>query len=241
MSIYPVWLDPEDTHYEFPYAENALTEPNGLLAIGGDLSPARIVSAYLQGIFPWYSEDQPILWWSPNPRAVLFPEKFKCSRSLNKLIRKNNFSVTFDKNFASVIEQCAKAPRNNQNGTWITDEMQQAYFSLYQAGIAHSVECWQDEQLVGGLYGLALGHVFFGESMFSYKNNASKLAFAHLIDELIKSHYALIDCQVTSEHLLSLGAEEIPRQNFLQLIEQHTAGFMSQGFWLDQNKFPEPI
>jgi leucyl/phenylalanyl-tRNA--protein transferase len=236
MSIYPVWLDPADSNYEFPYAENALTEPNGLLAIGGDLSPGRIVNAYLQGIFPWYSPDQPILWWSPDPRAVLFPEKFKCSSSLQKLIRKKQFTVTIDEDFESVIQYCAKTPRKDQNGTWITDEMQQAYIKLHQADIAHSVECWLDNQLVGGLYGLGLGNVFFGESMFSHKNNASKVAFAYLVDELQKSNYALIDCQVTSEHLLSLGAEEIPRKRFLELIRQHTPGRMGQQSWLDQPK-----
>ena len=236
MSIFPVWLDPEDTSYEFPNAENALTEPNGLLAIGGDLSPGRIVNAYLQGIFPWYSPDQPILWWSPNPRAVLFPEKFKCSRSLKKLINRKTFSTTIDADFASVIQHCAQVPRKDQNGTWITDEMMQAYIKLHQADIAHSVECWMDGQLVGGLYGLALGNVFFGESMFSHISNASKVAFAHLVDELRKSNYALIDCQVTTEHLLSLGAEEIPRKKFLRLIRQHTAGRMGQHGWLDRNE-----
>lgn len=236
MSIYPVWLDPTDSNYEFPSAENALTEPNGLLAIGGDLSPARIVNAYLQGIFPWYSPDQPILWWSPNPRAVLFPEKFKCSSSLQKLIRKKKFSTTIDKDFDSVIQHCAKTSRKDQNGTWITDEMHRAYIKLHQADIAHSVECWLDDQLVGGLYGLALGNVFFGESMFSHTSNASKVAFAHLVDELRKSNYALIDCQVTSGHLMSLGAEDISRKRFLELIRQHTAARMGQTSWLDQTE-----
>jgi len=236
MSIYPVWLDPEDTSYEFPSTENALVEPNGLLAIGGDLSPERIVNAYMQGIFPWYSPEQPILWWSPNPRAVLFPEKLKCSRSLKKLIQKKLFTVTIDKDFHSVIQHCAQTPRKEQNGTWITNEMQQAYIKLHQADIAHSVECWLGEQLVGGLYGLALGNVFFGESMFSHKSNASKVAFAHLVDELRKSNYALIDCQVTSNHLISLGAEEIPRKHFLDLIKRHTAGRMGQESWLEQTE-----
>lgn len=236
MSIYPVWLDPTDSNYEFPSAENALTEPNGLLAIGGDLSPARIVNAYLQGIFPWYSPDQPILWWSPNPRAVLFPEKFKCSSSLQKLIRKKKFSTTIDEDFDSVIQHCAKTSRKDQNGTWITDEMYRAYIKLHQADIAHSVECWLDDQLVGGLYGLALGNVFFGESMFSHTSNASKVAFAHLVDELRKSNYALIDCQVTSDHLTSLGAEDISRKRFLELIRQHTAARMGQTSWLDQTE-----
>ena len=224
MNQYPVWLEPEDNN--FPHPDNALTDPDGLLAIGGDLSPERIVMAYLNGIFPWYSPGQPILWWSPNPRAVLFPEKLHVSKSLKKIIRKKIFTTTINQAFEQVIYACAQTARKNQDGTWITNDMQQAYLNLHKLGIAHSAECWQNGQLVGGLYGIALGKVFFGESMFSQQNNASKVAFVHLLDELKKSNYALIDCQVTTDHLLSLGAEEIQRNQFLKLIAQHTRSFL---------------
>lgn len=226
MISYPVWLEPDDDQFQFPHPDNALTDPDGLLAVGGDLSPERIVSAYLQGIFPWYSHGQPILWWSPNPRAVLFPEKLHISKSLKKLIRQKKFITTIDQAFTEVIAHCAQTPRNAQDGTWITNEMQQAYIKLHKLGVAHSAECWLDGQLVGGLYGLALGKVFFGESMFSHHSNASKLAFVHLLDELTNSSYALVDCQVTTDHLLSLGAEEIPRSQFLKLVEQYTRPFL---------------
>ncbi len=226
MISYPVWLDPDDKQFQFPHPDNALTDPDGLLAAGGDLSPERIVSAYLQGIFPWYSDGQPILWWSPDPRAVLFPDKLHVSRSLKKLIRQKKYTTTIDQAFEQVIAHCAQTPRNAQDGTWITSEMQQAYSKLHKLGVAHSAECWLDGQLVGGLYGLALGKVFFGESMFSHRSNASKLAFVHLLDELTNSGYALVDCQVTTEHLLSLGAEEIPRSQFLKLVEQYTRPFL---------------
>ncbi|MDX2504879.1 MAG: leucyl/phenylalanyl-tRNA--protein transferase [Gammaproteobacteria bacterium] len=228
MSLYPVWLDPDDTHIEFPHPDHALTEPDGLLAVGGDLSPQRIVNAYLNGVFPWYSAGQPILWWSPNPRAVLFPEKLHVSRSLSKFIRKNVFTTTIDQAFEQVINFCAATSRKDQNGTWITDEMKQAYTLLHKIGLAHSTECWFGDQLVGGLYGIALGKVFFGESMFSHKTNASKVAFIHLLDELKKADYALIDCQVTTEHLLSLGAEEITRNQFLKLVKKHTLPFFDK-------------
>ncbi len=226
MNSYPLWLNPDDPHYEFPNPENALADPDGLLAVGGDLSPERIISAYLRGIFPWYSYGQPILWWSPNPRAVLFPEKLHISKSLKKIIRKKRFTTTMDQAFHQVIYSCAQTPRKDQDGTWITDDMQQAYLHLHQLGIAHSVECWLGDELVGGLYGLALGKVFFGESMFSHQSNASKVAFIHLLDELTKSGYALIDCQVTTDHLLSLGAEEIPRKQFLTLVKQYTRPYL---------------
>ena len=226
MSLYPIWLDPDSSNIEFPHPDHALTDPDGLLAVGGDLSVPRIINAYLNGIFPWYSGNQPILWWSPNPRAVLFPEKLHVSKSLKKCIRQSNFTTTIDQSFEQVIDYCAQTPRKNQDGTWITDEMKQAYINLHKAGIAQSAACWSGDQLVGGLYGLALGKVFFGESMFSHQTNASKVAFVHLVDELIKSDYALIDCQVTNDHLLSLGAEEIPRNQFLKLVEIHTRPFL---------------
>jgi leucyl/phenylalanyl-tRNA--protein transferase len=224
MKQHPVWLDPN--HYTpFPHPEQALSEPDGLLAVGGDLSAQRIINAYINGIFPWYSPGEPILWWSPNPRAVLFPKQLHVSKSLKKIIRQGVFTTTINQAFSQVISNCAQTPRNGQNGTWITDEMQQAYINLHNQGIAHSAECWQDGKLVGGLYGLSLGKVFFGESMFAHKSNASKVAFVHLVDELVKKHYAIIDCQVTTEHLLSLGAQEIPRIEFLQLLKQHTQSF----------------
>ena len=220
MNQYPAWL--KQDNYQFPHPDKALNDPDGLLAIGGDLSPERIISAYYNGIFPWYNHDQPILWWSPNPRAVLFAEKLHISRSLKKIIRKKVFTCSIDQAFKQVIFACAQSPRKDQDGTWITDGMQQAYINLHRMGIAHSAECWLDGELVGGLYGLSLGKVFFGESMFARQSNASKVAFVHLLDELIKDDYALIDCQVTTEHLLSLGAEEIPRDLFLKLLKQHT-------------------
>jgi len=226
MNPYPIWLDQDPDNIEFPNPRYALTEPDGLLAVGGDLSPQRIINAYLNGIFPWYSEGQPILWWSPNPRAVLFPEKLHVSKSLKKTIRQAVFTTTIDAAFEEVIHFCASTSRNDQDGTWITNDIEQAYITLHKAGIAHSAECWSQGKLVGGLYGLALGKVFFGESMFSHQSNASKVAFVHLLDELKKANYALIDCQVTTEHLLSLGAEEIPRDQFLKLVKKHTRLFL---------------
>lgn len=217
----PFWLDPNDGSYTFPPAEYALKEPNGLLAIGGDLSPRRILNAYRRGIFPWFNPGQPILWWSPDPRAVLFPEKLKVSRSLRRTIARDTFRITFDNAFAEVIKACAETPRRGQHGTWITDEMQQAYIRLHQLGYAHSAESWDDGQLVGGLYGMRLGDVFFGESMFSHRTDASKVAFVHLVRRLQREGVVVIDCQVTTDHLLSLGAEEIARTRFLTLLERH--------------------
>ena len=236
MNQQPVWLDNNPENIEFPHPDLALTEPDGLLAVGGDLSPQRIINAYMNGIFPWYSDGQPVLWWSPNPRAVLFPEKLHVSRSLQKVIRKGLYRTTLDQAFEQVIEHCAQTPRKDQDGTWITDEIAQAYIRLHQLGLAHSAECWLEDKLVGGLYGIALGRVFFGESMFSHRSNASKVAFVHLLDELKKADYALIDCQVTTKHLLSLGAEEIPRNQFLNLVKVHTRPFLNNNNnnWLAQ-------
>lgn len=202
---------------KFPDVELAFTEPNGLLAIGGDLSPQRLISAYQKGIFPWFNDDQPILWWSPNPRMVLYPEEFKLSRSLNKTLRKNLFQFSFDTAFEQVVFSCSQ-PRPKQPETWITEEMQQAYYALHQQGIAHSFETWLDGKLVGGLYGVAIGKVFFGESMFSFVSNASKAAFAESIKTLKSWGYELIDCQVESEHLASFGARNISRQEFSQQL-----------------------
>lgn len=209
----PFWLDSHTPAHVFPDVELALAEPDGLLAVGGDLSPDRLLSAYSQGIFPWFSGNQPILWWSPNPRAVLFPEDLKISRSLRKRIRKQEYSLSLDEAFEEVVRQCA-APRKDQDGTWITDEMRHAYGRLHEQGYAHSVEVWHQGDLVGGLYGIALGKVFFGESMFSRRSDASKLAFAYLVRQLQLWGYPLIDCQVSSAHLHSLGAVNIDRSEF---------------------------
>ncbi len=194
---------------------------DGLLAVGGDLSPKRLLLAYQSGIFPWYEEGQPILWWSPNPRMVLFPDKLKVSKSLQKTIRTKKFTVTFNKDFHSVIEQCAKAKRNGQTGTWITPEMQQAYRQLFEMGHVLSVEVWQEEKLVGGLYGVNLPDVgvYCGESMFSLVSDASKVGLYFLVEKLKKENYKLIDCQVYTSHLASLGAEEIPRITFVEYLK----------------------
>jgi leucyl/phenylalanyl-tRNA---protein transferase len=215
----PFWLEPDSDPARFPDPFYALNEPNGLLAVGGDLSPVRLLNAYRQGIFPWYSDGQPILWWSPNPRAVLFPEKLNISRSLRKKLRQQRFRITLDCDFAGVIDACSE-PRAEQGGTWITEEMKQAYIRLHEIGFAHSVECWEEDKLVGGLYGLSMGKVFFGESMFTRRSDASKIAFAHLVAQLKLWNFRLIDCQVESEHLTSLGAEPIPREQFLDLLDE---------------------
>lgn len=214
----PYWIDPGEISLEFPDVSLALREPDGLLAIGGDLSPERILYAYRHGIFPWYSDGQPILWWSPDPRTVLVPEKLKISTSLRKKLRSRRFSVTIDSAFAQVIRRCAE-PRPGAGGTWITGEMEAAYIRLHQLGHAHSVETWLDERLVGGLYGVSIGKVFFGESMFSRESDASKIAFAHLVRRVKSRGVSLIDCQVYTAHLASLGAEEIPRQSFVRQLE----------------------
>jgi leucyl/phenylalanyl-tRNA--protein transferase len=207
------FLDPERPDEPFPPVDQAEIEPNGLLAVGGDLSSARLLNAYRSGIFPWFSDDQPILWWSPDPRTVLYPERLKISRSLRKTLRNKPFRVTFDQAFAQVMLACS-APRKNGDGTWITMEMLAAYQELHRIGFAHSVEVWLEERLVGGLYGVALDRVFFGESMFSLERDASKVGLVHLIELLQVNGFRLIDCQVYSEHLISLGAEEISRSRF---------------------------
>lgn len=219
--ITPYWIDPTDDKAPFPDVELALREPDGLLAIGGGLSPKRLINAYTHGIFPWYSAGQPILWWSPDPRLVLYPAELRISRSLRKTLRRQSFDVTFDQAFAKVINACAE-PRPSQDGTWITPEMNKAYCQLHEMGLAHSVEAWHQGELLGGLYGVAIGQVFFGESMFSRRTDASKVAFAHLVRHLENWNYRLIDCQVKSTHLVSLGAREIPRRQFTQLLTQLT-------------------
>lgn len=204
---------------DFPPVERALTDPDGLLAIGGDLTPLRILGAYRRGIFPWYSEGQPILWWSPDPRCVIYPGGMNISRSLRKSMRNKNFRVSCDRAFADVIQACA-APRRGVRDTWITRDVSQAYQRLYDMGYGHSVECWQDGRLVGGLYGLAIGRIFFGESMFSRVTDASKTALAWLSAQLAAAGFGLIDCQVASGHLRQLGAELIPRRQFIDCLDK---------------------
>lgn len=204
---------------QFPHPSYA--EEDGLLAVGGDLSPDRLLLAYENGIFPWFNDDEEILWWSPDPRCVLFPKKLKVSKSMRGLINKQVFKVTFDQSFTKVIEACSSEPRKGQDGTWITTKMKNAYQKLHELGWAHSVEVWKEGQLVGGLYGLLIGKVFFGESMFSKESNASKYGFITWVRFLEEKGIELIDCQQTTKHLLSLGAEEIPRERFLELLEKH--------------------
>ena len=212
----PVFRLTEDLLFPPP----ALAAEDGLLAVGGDLNKDRILLAYSMGIFPWYSDGSPILWWSPDPRLVLTPEELKVSRSLSLVIKKGVFSVTMDTAFARVIRNCAEINRKGQQGTWITEEMIGAYIDLHSAGYAHSVESWDSGELVGGLYGIALGKAFFGESMFAIKSNASKVAFVALVKYLKKLNFSFIDCQVTTEHLKSLGAKEVERNKFLQMLKE---------------------
>lgn len=213
-------LDENNPAQPFPPLRKALREPNGLLAVGGCLSSERLVNAYRHGAFPWFSGDEPILWWSPNPRLVLFPEKLQISKRLAKTLRQKKFDVTSNQAFESVIEKCAEL-RADAEGTWISDDIQRAYSQLHREGIAHSFEAWRDGELVGGLYGVALGNVFFGESMFHTVSDASKVAFTHCVQHLQSLGVQLIDCQVHSEHLVSLGAEEISRAEFSKLLATH--------------------
>ena len=201
----------------FPPTDQALDTPQGLLAVGGDLSPTRLVNAYRHGIFPWYSDDQPILWWSPAPRCVIYPGAVHISRRLRRHYNQGHFSLAADRAFATVIEACA-APRRDQDETWITAEMKSAYIQLHEMGIAHSVEVYTGDELVGGIYGLALGNVFFGESMFSERENTSKIALVALCSQLQQWGFTLLDCQVSNSHLLRMGAEEISRQDFEQYL-----------------------
>ena len=214
------WLSPQDAPEWFPPLEQALEEPAGLLAAGGDLSPERLIAAYRNGIFPWYSPGQPVLWWSPDPRAVLFPEEFRCTRSLAKTLRNGGFTVSIDREFAGVIDGCA-APRTASPGTWITVEMRAAYLELHRLGCGHSIEVWSAGALVGGLYGVRLGGVFFGESMFSRERDASKVALARLVDLCRIEAIAVIDCQLSSRHLESLGSRLVPRSEFQALLREH--------------------
>ncbi|MEM7283548.1 MAG: leucyl/phenylalanyl-tRNA--protein transferase [Pseudomonadota bacterium] len=223
-------LLPTDPPDSFPPVDEIMDEPHGLLAAGGDLSSDRLLSAYRQGIFPWYEEGQPILWWCPDPRAVFYLDEFHVSRSLRKTIRQKKFSVTVDENFQGVIEGCAK-DRPGQEGTWITRAMKLAYIELHNLGHAHSVEVWRQNELVGGIYGVSIGKAFFGESMFSNATNASKVALDHLVQGLKGWDFGVIDCQMESQHLNSLGSRTISRKAFSGLLEDLCANPGPIGKW----------
>ncbi len=222
------WLESADA---FPPLELALSEPNGLLCAGGDLSPQRILQAYRHGIFPWYATGEPILWWSPDPRMVLFPAEIRISRSLRRDLRHGNYEIRLDSDFPAVIHACAKKKRKDQAGTWITAEMQTAYITLFELGFAHTVETWVNNTLVGGLYGLSVGRMFYGESMFSHASNASKIAIAHLARYLDAQDFGLIDCQMNTPHLASLGGREIPRSEFIHRLHELTTTPAPIGHW----------
>jgi len=208
-----------------------LADESGILAVGGDLTEERLLLAYSMGIFPWYSEGDPILWWSPDPRLILFPEEIKVSRSLKQTLNKGTFTITMDTAFESVIKECASVHHKNAGDTWITDEMIEAYVHLHHSGFAHSVESWFDDTLVGGLYGLSLGSAFFGESMYAKKSNASKVAFVRLIQQLVIWKFTLIDCQVATRHLKTFGAHDIPRTEFIKLLKRSLEGETRRGNW----------
>lgn len=222
------WLHPDDP--TFPPTATALTEPDGLLAAGGELSTPRLLNAYRRGIFPWFEHGQPILWWTPNPRTVIFPDALHISRSLRKVLRRNDFTLSADQAFEDVMLACAE-PRAGASGTWIGPTMIDAYCELHRLGYAHSIEVWKEGQLVGGLYGLALGRVFFGESMFSRADNASKVAFAHLAHHLVQWDFGLIDCQVANPHLSSLGAREVAREDFEKILVDYVDRPALMGPW----------
>lgn len=214
------WVKDNIIASDFPDINRALKEPDGLLAIGGDLRPERLIDAYSRGIFPWNNDGQPILWWSPEPRWVMFPDRIRISRSLIKVLNKKCFSITFNRYFQSVIKMCA-APRKDCEDTWITGDILNSFNQLHKIGYAHSVECWLDNELVGGLYGIAMGKIFFGESMFSRISNASKVALVYLARVLASQQFKLIDCQVYTKHLESLGAVAISRKKFEEYLHQH--------------------
>ncbi len=215
----------------FPPVEMAREDMGGLLAVGGDLQPDRLLEAYRQGIFPWGTVEGQPLWYSPAPRMVLFPEEFRLTRSLQKTLRVGKFEVRFDTNFPGVMAGCASTPRPGQDGTWITPEMKHAYTRLHELGWAHSVETYVDGTLVGGLYGLAIGRMFYGESMFSHRTDASKVAFAHLVRYLVANKFGMIDCQMYTDHLASLGGREIPREDFLRRLTALTASGSPRSAW----------
>jgi leucyl/phenylalanyl-tRNA--protein transferase len=223
------WIEASDPPDSFPDPDQALDDTGGLLAIGGDLSTPRLLAAYSKGIYPWYDNEwQPILWWSPDPRAVLFPPELHVSRSLRKTIRKNVFTVSVDRDFPGVVERCASTRMDA--GTWINPSLAAAYCKLHEAGHAHAIEIWADNELVGGLYGVNLGRIFFGESMFSLKTDASKVALVYLVDICRKFSIELIDCQLASAHLSSLGSRQISRKTFQELLRRYT-GFPRRSGW----------
>jgi len=214
------WLGPDDP---FPSIERALgpaTGAPGLLAASADLLPSRLIDAYLRGIFPWYSDGQPVLWWSPDPRMVLFPDELKVSRSLAKRLKKQDYEIRYDSAFREVMLACADTPRPGQDGSWIVPEILEGYCRLHAMGYAHSVETWIDGELAGGLYGVAIGRMFYGESMFHRATDASKIAFVHMVRRLQRNGYGMIDCQMHTPHLASLGAREIPRNEFAQRLAE---------------------
>ena len=223
----PVYLLPDELVFPSPQ----LAREEGLLAVGGDLSQERLLLAYRMGIFPWYTEDEPIMWWSPDPRLVLYPSQLKVSRSLKKTIKKQIFRLTVDESFESVIKACAHSRTKADEGTWIVGEMIAAYCRLHESGLAHSVEVWQNGSLVGGLYGVSLGRCFFGESMFTLISNASKVALVTLVQHLQAMEFHFIDCQISTPHLLSFGAQEIPRTQFLKELEQALKSPTLKGKW----------
>jgi leucyl/phenylalanyl-tRNA--protein transferase len=223
------WLSDDELIFPHP----TLANPDGILAVGGDLSPERIILAYDNGIFPWFNEEDPIIWWSPDPRFVLYPSKLKVSKSMRKVLRDEVFQITFDTAFEEVIKACSKIPRGGQEGTWITEDMVDAYIQLHELGFAHSVEVRQNGVLVGGLYGIALGRCFSGESMFAKVSNASKAGFITLVKELEAIGFDMIDCQTHSNHLESLGAESITRDDFLSFLEKNQEKETLRGNWTE--------
>ncbi len=229
----PYLLSPNDPSGTFPAVDKALREPNGLLAIGGDLSVRRLVNAYRAGIFPWYNAGDPILWWSPDPRTLLLPEELHISRTLRKTLRQRRFALSMDRDFPRVINACACISRHGETGTWLLPEMIRAYRALNIHGIAHSVEVWEQGQLVGGLYGVAIGRAFFGESMFSRASDASKVALVFLCQQLAHWRFELIDCQVATEHLLGMGAQLVPRTQFIKKLESCRELPGREGSWDD--------
>ncbi len=226
---------------DFAFPSPELATRDGLLAVGGDLSSERLLLAYARGIFPWFGEGDPLLWWSPDPRLVLFPDAFHASKSLRHLHRQRRYSLTLDTHFAEVIAACATTPRDGQNGTWITAEMESAYVRLHEEGYAHSVECWEDEWLVGGLYGVSLGRCFFGESMFSRRPNSSKLALWALCEQLRRWAFTLLDCQIHTDHLASLGARDVARKRFLRLLAEAMQADTRRGRWQFDADLPESM
>jgi leucyl/phenylalanyl-tRNA--protein transferase len=234
----PVYQLSEDLAFPSPH----LASKEGLLAVGGDLSRSRLLLAYSLGIFPWYSDGEPILWWSPDPRLVLYPDELKITRSLNKVIKKGAFTLTIDRAFDRVINECARVPREKQRGTWIVAEMVEAYCRLHASGFAHSVEAWADNRLAGGLYGVSLGRCFFGESMFTLVSNASKVAFVTLVQYLQSLNFTLIDCQISTDHLIRFGAREISRTRYLRELEEGLKAPTLRGKWvLDSSEPVSPL